>query len=178
MPTKGGVVWFTGLSGAGKSTLATAISRALSPRRPVELLDGDDMRTFLTAGLGFSRVDRDTNVHRIAYVARLLANHGVLVLVSAISPYAETRAAVRALSERAGHDFVEIYVNAPLETVVDRDVKGLYKKALAGEIASFTGVSDPYEPPVAPALEVRTDRDAQDVCEHRILEVMRARGLV
>jgi len=103
----GGIVWLTGLSGAGKSTLSTALFARLSGRRPVELLDGDDVRTFLSAGLGFSRADRDTNVHRIAYVGRLLARHGVLVLVAAISPYAATRAQLRARSEAAGHPFVE-----------------------------------------------------------------------
>src|SRR5687767_10034765 len=155
---KGGIVWLTGLSGAGKSTLATAVSKRLAAQRPVELLDGDEMREFLTAGLAFTRADRDTNVQRIAYVARLLAKHGVLVFVAAISPYAETRADVKRRSEQAGQAFLEIFVNAPLATVAERDVKGLYKKAMAGEIANFTGVSDPYEPPPAPALEVRTDQ--------------------
>src|ERR1041384_1106681 len=112
----GGVVWLTGLSGAGKSTLATAVAARLAALRPLESLDGDDVRTFLSAGLGFSRADRDVNVHRIAYVARLLAKHGVLVLVAAISPYAATRAAVRGLSEAAGPPFVEVFVHAPLET--------------------------------------------------------------
>jgi adenylylsulfate kinase len=174
----GGIVWMTGLSGAGKSTLATALTaRLASRRRPVELLDGDDVRTFLSAGLGFSQKDRDTNVHRIAYVARLLAKHGVLVLVSAISPYAETRARVRELSTAAGHAFVEVFVNAPLATVIERDVKGLYKRAQAGEIPGFTGISDPYEAPSAPDVEVRTDRDSQDACEAQILEALAARGL-
>ncbi len=174
----GGVVWLTGLSGAGKSTLATALAARLAPARPVELLDGDDIRTFLSAGLGFSRADRDTNVHRIAYVARLLANHGVLVFVAAISPYAETRARLRELSSAAGHPFVEVYVHAPLETVIERDVKGLYQRARAGEIASFTGISDPYEPPAAPEVEVRTDRASRADCEAKILEALADRGLI
>lgn len=178
MTARGGVVWFTGLSGAGKSTLATAVSLRLAARRPVELLDGDDVRTFISAGLGFSRADRDTNVHRIAYLARLLAKHGVLVFVAAISPYADTRDAIRALSEAAGHAFVDVFVNAPLDAVVARDVKGLYKRAFAGELASFTGVSDPYEPPLAPAIEVRTDRDSQAECEDHILAALATRGLV
>ena len=176
--TAGGIVWLTGLSGAGKSTLATALSARLAARRPVELLDGDDVRTFLSAGLGFSRADRDTNVHRIAYVARLLANHGVLVFVSAISPYADTRARLRELSAAAGHPFVEVFVHAPLETVMERDVKGLYKRARAGEIPSFTGISDPYEPPPAPDVEVRTDRETQADCEARILQALVERGLI
>jgi adenylylsulfate kinase len=174
----GGIVWMTGLSGAGKSTLSTALAARLAAVRPVELLDGDDVRTFLSAGLGFSRPDRDTNVHRIAYVARLLAKHGVLVFVAAISPYAETRAQLRELSRTAGHPFLEVFVHAPLETVIERDVKGLYRRAQAGEIASFTGISDPYEPPAEPDVEVRTDRDDRASCEARILQALTDRGLV
>ncbi|HEY0986756.1 MAG TPA: adenylyl-sulfate kinase [Kofleriaceae bacterium] len=174
----GGIVWFTGLSGAGKTTLATAIATRLTPARRVELLDGDDVRTFLSAGLTFSRADRDTNVHRIAYVARLLARHSVLVFVAAISPYADTRAQLRARSAAAGHAFIEVFVHAPLETVISRDVKGLYRRAQAGEIASFTGITDPYEPPAAPDVEVRTDRETQPACEARILAVLAAHGLI
>ena len=174
----GGIVWLTGLSGAGKSTLATALAARLASSRPVELLDGDDVRTFLSAGLGFSRADRDTNVQRIAYVGRLLAKHGVVVLVAAISPYAETPARLRELSRAAGHPFIEVFVNAPLETVVERDVKGLYRRALAGEIAGFTGVSDPYEPPTAPDVEVRTDREDRATCEARIIQALIERGLL
>jgi adenylylsulfate kinase len=175
---RGGVVWLTGLSGAGKSTLATAVSQRLAQQRPVELLDGDEMRELLTAGLTFSRADRDTNVQRIAYVARLLAKHGVLVFVSAISPYAATREDVKQKSLAAGHAFLEIYVNAPLATVTERDVKGLYKRALAGEIPNFTGVSDPYEPPVRPAIEVRTDQASQASCEQQIVDAIIAAGLL
>lgn len=171
---QGGIAWFTGLSGAGKSTLATAVSHRMAKLRRVELLDGDELRLYVSAGLGFTRADRDTNVHRIAYVARLLAKHGVLVFVAAISPYADTRAELRRLSAAAGHPFVEIFVNAKLETVVERDVKGLYKRALAGEIPHFTGVSDPYEPPAQPDLEVRTDRDSQTACEDAIVEKLTA----
>jgi adenylylsulfate kinase len=174
----GGVVWMTGLSGAGKSTLAVALAGRLAPLRAVELLDGDEVRTFLSAGLGFSRADRDTNVHRIAYVARLLAKHGALVLVAAISPYAETRRRLRALSEAAGHPFLEVFVHAPLDVVISRDVKGLYKKALSGELPAFTGVSDPYEAPSAPDVEVRTDLMDRSACEGEILRAMAERGLV
>lgn len=174
----GGIVWLTGLSGAGKSTLATALAARLAASRPVELLDGDDVRTFLSAGLGFSRADRDTNVQRIAYVARLLAKHGVLVFVAAISPYAETRARLRELSRAAGHPFLEVFVHAPLETVIERDVKGLYRRAQAGEIASFTGISDPYEPPVEPDVEVRTDREDRAACEARILQALADHKLI
>ena len=173
----GAIVWLTGLSGAGKSTLATAVSTELAARRPVELLDGDEMREYLTKGLGFSRADRDTNVNRIAYLARLLAKHGVLVFVAAIAPYRETRAALSALSAAAGHPFLEVFVNAPLATVEERDVKGLYAKARAGEIGSFTGVSDPYEAPEAPAVEVRTDRESQAESAQKIIDALAARGL-
>ena len=173
--TRGAVVWFTGLSGAGKSTLATAVA-ARMPRR-VEVLDGDEIRTFLSAGLGYSRDDRNTNVHRIGYVARLLAKHGVLVFVAAISPYADTRADLRRRSEAAGHPFIEVYVNAPLETVMARDVKGLYQRAQAGELASFTGISDPYEPPTAPTVEVRTAHLSQAECELQIVAALTAAGL-
>ncbi len=174
---QGGIVWLTGLSGAGKSTLATALSARLARVRPVELLDGDDVRTFLSAGLGFSRADRDTNVQRIAFVGRLLARHGVLVFVAAISPYAETRAGLKAISAAAGHPFVEVFVHAPLATVIARDVKGLYERARTGEIPSFTGISDPYEAPTAPDVEVRTDRDDRPTCEAQILDALRARQL-
>jgi len=174
----GGVVWLTGLSGAGKSTLASALRTRLSPLRPIELLDGDEVRTFLSSGLGFSRADRDTNVHRIGYVARLLARHGVLVLVAAISPYAAARARLRLLSEAAGHPFLEIFVDAPLDVVIARDVKGLYKRALSGELPSFTGISDPYEAPTAPDVEVRTDRHDLPTCEAELLRAIASRGLL
>ena len=175
--SRGGIVWLTGLSGAGKSTLASAVGAAVAERRPVEVLDGDEIRLYLSQGLGYSRADRDVNVHRIAYVARLLANHGVLVFVAAISPYRDTRAALAKLSADAGHDFVEVFVNAPLATVESRDVKGLYAKARAGEIASFTGVSDPYEPPESPAVEVFTDRESQAESAQKIVAALAARGL-
>lgn len=174
----GGIVWMTGLSGAGKSTLATSLSNRLAPARPVQLLDGDEVRAFLSAGLGFSRADRDTNVQRIAYVARLLAHHGVLVFVAAISPYAATRASLRAQSRAAGHPFLEIFVDAPLDVVIARDVKGLYRRALSGELPSFTGISDPYEPPFAPDLVVRTDRDDLATCESQLLRLLDERDLL
>jgi adenylylsulfate kinase len=175
--SKGGIVWLTGLSGAGKSTLANAVGRELATRRTVEILDGDEIRLYLSQGLGYSRADRDTNVHRIAYVARLLAKHGVLVFVAAISPYRETRAALAKLSRDAGHELVEVFVNAPLATVESRDVKGLYAKARAGEIASFTGVSDPYEPPESPAVEVNTDRETHDESAQKIIAALVTRDL-
>jgi adenylylsulfate kinase len=152
---EGRVVWFTGLSGAGKSTLASALYAELLARgEAAELLDGDAVRENLSKGLGFSKADRDTNVRRIAFVAGLLARHGVTVLVSAISPYADTRREVLADLPNA----LEVFVDAPLEVVTERDVKGLYLKATRGEIAHFTGVSDPYEAPTAPDLHLRTDQ--------------------
>ena len=175
---KGGIVWLTGLSGAGKSTLATALAARLGPQRPVELLDGDEVRTFLSAGLTFSRADRDTNVRRIGYVARLLGKHGVLVFVSAISPYTATRAEVRHAAQTAGLAFVEVYVNAPLTTVAARDVKGLYARAQAGEIPAFTGVSDPYKAPESPEVEVNTDRESQPESEAKIVAALARAGLL
>ena len=173
---KGGIVWLTGLSGSGKSTLANEVARQLTRTR-VEVLDGDEIREFVSAGLGFTREDRDTNVHRMAYIARLLAKHGVLVFVAAIAPYAETRTELAQLSAEAGHAFLEIYVNAPLETVAERDVKGLYKRALAGELDHFTGVSDPYEPPPAPHLEIRTDQESLEASATRLIELLVRHGL-
>jgi adenylyl-sulfate kinase len=153
-------VWLTGLSGAGKSTIAERLSSSLSARSAaVEVLDGDEVRTHLSAGLSYSREDRDTNVGRIAFVAKLLTKHGVIVIAAAISPYAAARRAAR---EAIG-DFVEVYVRCPLEELARRDVKGLYARALRGEIAQFTGVSDPYEEPEAP--EVIVDSREQTVDE-------------
>ena len=155
---KGFVVWLTGLSGAGKSTIADALAPELrAAGKKVELLDGDVVRTHLSKGLGFSREDRDTNIARIAFVAHLLARNGVVVLVSAISPYKETREAAR----KTIGDFVEVHVAPPLEECIRRDTKGLYKKALAGEIPQFTGISDPYEAPESP--EVSIDTSALDL---------------
>jgi adenylyl-sulfate kinase len=175
---RGGIVWLPGLSGAGKSTLASALAARLAQVRAIELIDGDHIRTFLSRGLGFTREERDTNVQRIAYVARLLAKHGVLAIVSAIAPYVATREALKRLSEEAGHPFVEVYVNAPLETVIERDPKGLYRRAQAGELASFTGISDPYEPPATPVLEVRTDRETPVESAAKVVRVLARLGLV
>lgn len=155
----GAVLWLTGLSGAGKSTLADAlVPRLRAAGKKVELLDGDVVRTNLSVGLGFSRGDRDRNVARIAFVAHLLARNGVVVVVAAISPFRGARDEARKL---IGTQFVEVHVAPPLETCIERDVKGLYKKALAGEIAQFTGVSDPYEAPLSP--EVKLDTSAMSV---------------
>jgi adenylylsulfate kinase len=153
----GVVIWFTGLSGAGKSTIAELVGRELEASgAAVEYLDGDVVRTHLSKGLGFSKEDRDTNIERIGWVASRLARHGATVLVSAISPYAEARATARTLVEEFA-PFVEVHVATSVEECARRDVKGLYEKAFNGEIAEFTGVSDPYEEPVSPELRVDTE---------------------
>jgi adenylylsulfate kinase len=169
----GFVVWFTGLSGAGKSTLAEALApRIREAGRGVEILDGDVVRTNLSKGLGFSREDRDANIARIAFVAHLLARNGVAVLVAAISPFREARQAAR----RTIGEFVEVHVAPPLEECVRRDVKGLYKKALAGEIPQFTGVSDPYEAPLDPEVSLDTSLVSVDAGVDRIVRALREKG--
>jgi sulfate adenylyltransferase len=174
----GFVLWFTGLSGAGKSTLSKALEPILARERPVEILDGDEVRTYLSKGLGFSREDRDTNIRRIGYVARLLARNGSAVVTAAISPYASTRDEVRSLAEQDGVPFVEVFASASIEALAARDVKGLYRKALAGELANFTGVSDPYEPPPSPDVVIRSDSEPVEESLARILGHLRDRGLV
>src|SRR6266511_2895447 len=177
-PSGGFILWFTGLSGAGKSTLAQAVRERLSGERSVEILDGDEVRTYLSKGLGFSKEDRDTNIRRIGYVARLLARNGVAVITAAISPYAATRDEVRRLAEEEGIPFVEAYASADLDALVARDVKGLYKKALAGEVQLFTGVSDPYEPPLTPEVVVQTDRESVAESLGRVLGALEESGLL
>ncbi len=164
---RGFTLWFTGLSGAGKTTIAEIVERELRGRLgTVEVLDGDIVRTNLSKGLGFSREDRDTNVLRIGFVANLLTRNGVAVIVSAISPYKEARDQVR---REIGEDFIEIFVDAPLEVCAERDVKGLYKKAFSGEISAFTGVSDPYEPPAAPELHIKTNEEEPQESARRVI---------
>jgi len=173
MEHTGFTVWFTGLSGAGKSTIANALAKELRARgMKVEVLDGDVIRTNLSKGLGFSKEDRDTNVLRVGWVAEVLSRNGVAVLCALISPYRETRNKVR---ERV-QNFVEVYVNAPLEEVIRRDVKGLYKKALAGEIKNFTGVSDPYEPPENPEVVCNTAEETLEESVQKVLDYLERRG--
>nr|ASV46855.1 adenylyl-sulfate kinase [uncultured bacterium] len=174
----GFILWLTGMSGAGKSTLSRALRERLASVRAVEVLDGDEVRTWLSRGLGFSREDRDENVRRIGQVARLLGRHGVGVLVAAISPYRGSREEVRRMAAQEGIPFVEVYIQASLDALIARDVKGLYKKALAGEIPHFTGVSDPYEPPEAPEVTVRSDAEPVEAGVERTLEALRSRGLL
>jgi adenylylsulfate kinase len=172
---RGFTVWFTGLSGAGKSTLAEMLDEELRRRGlKVEMLDGDVVRTNLSKGLGFSKEDRDTNILRIGFVAQLLTRNGVATIVSAISPYREARNKCR---EMIG-DFVEVFVSAPLDVCIDRDVKGLYKQAIAGELPSFTGVSDPYEPPDNPELVLETDVMSKEECLQLILDKLQERSYI
>jgi adenylyl-sulfate kinase len=163
---KGFCIWFTGLSGAGKSTLSRALSEILRGRgRNVEILDGDEVRENLSKGLGFSREDRDTNIRRIGYVCHLLSRNGVVSISAAISPYRSIRDENR---KRIGN-FVEVFVKCPLDVLIERDVKGLYKKALAGEIKNFTGVSDPYEDPLHPEIVVETDKEDVEESVRKII---------
>ena len=172
---RGFTLWFTGLSGAGKSTLANAVIGKLQAHgKLVEILDGDEVRTNLSKGLGFSKEDRDTNIRRIGYVAHLLSRNGAVAITAAISPYRAIRDEVR---QRIG-DFVEVYVRCPLETLVARDVKGLYKKALAGEIKEFTGVSDPYEEPLNPEIVVDSSRETVDESVNIILTRLHELGFL
>src|SRR5688500_12855180 len=172
---KGFTLWFTGMSGAGKSTISEHVhARLKEAGAKVELLDGDVVRTHLSKGLGFSKEDRDTNIRRIGFVCELLTRNGVIAIVAAISPYREAREEVRA---RIG-SFVEVYVTAPIEVLAERDVKGLYKKALAGEIASFTGVSDPYESPVNPEITVDSSSESVDQSVERVWNKLREMRLI
>jgi adenylylsulfate kinase len=174
----GATVWLTGLPSAGKTTLARALAdRLRMTGRRVEVLDGDELRRHLTADLGFSRTDRDANVRRIAYVARLLANHGVLVLVPVIAPYADTRAAVRTLHEESGTPYVEVHVATPVEICEQRDVKGLYARARAGALTGLTGVDDPYEPPPVPDLRLDTAGRSIEETVSAVHDLLLRRGL-
>jgi adenylylsulfate kinase len=170
---RGVTVWFTGLSGAGKTTIRMAVEQELRSRSmKVEVLDGDIVRQNLTKGLGFSKADRDENIRRIGFVSHLLSRNGVVVLVSAISPYREIRDEVR---QRIG-DFVEVFVNAPLAVCEERDVKGLYQKARAGEIKQFTGIDDPYEAPLNPEVECRTDQETLEESTAKVLKFLEIKG--
>ncbi|MDQ3670775.1 MAG: adenylyl-sulfate kinase [Actinomycetota bacterium] len=174
----GFTLWFTGLSGSGKSTIANIVGPALEARgRLVEYLDGDVVRTHLSKGLGFSKEDRDTNIERIGWVASRLTRHGAAVLVSAISPYEATRRTARGMVEEFG-PFIEVFVEASVEACAERDVKGLYAKAFSGEIAEFTGVSDPYESPVDPELVLRTEDESPEESAQRVVAKLEAIGLV
>jgi len=171
----GFTLWFTGLSGSGKSTLAEQVEDELRDRGLfVELLDGDEIRTNLSKGLGFSKEDRDTNIRRIGFVAKLLARNGCVSITAAISPYRNIRDEMRAQIE----NFVEIYCECSLDELERRDVKGLYKKARAGLIKNFTGIDDPYEAPVSPEVTVNTETENEDESLGKILKYLETRGLI
>lgn len=174
MDTPGCCLWFTGLSGAGKSTIANLVVEELRRRgHNVELLDGDEVREHLSKGLGFSKEDRDTNIRRIAFVANLLTRNGVATICCPISPYKETRDEARELIG----SFVEVYVHATVEEIAaNRDPKGLYKKALAGEITGFTGVDDPYEVPERPELVVDTEAETPEESLRHVLASLKDLG--
>ncbi|MBA3431621.1 MAG: adenylyl-sulfate kinase [Actinobacteria bacterium] len=164
---RGCVVWFTGLSGSGKTTIAQVVeNELLAAGVPTEILDGDVVRENLSKGLGFSKEDRDTNVRRIAFVAHLLQRNGTFVITAAISPYRRIRHEARQMAK----DFVEVYAEAPLEVCEERDVKGLYAKARAGEIKGFTGVDDPYEAPEAPEVTCYTEKETVEESAKKVID--------
>lgn len=176
---KGFTLWLTGLSGAGKTTIAAFLASELGARGVnVEVLDGDEVRTNLSKGLGFSKQDRDTNIRRIGYVCRLLSRNGVGAISAAISPYRGVRDEVRRAIENDGAEFIEVFVKCPIEVLAERDVKGLYKQALSGEIKEFTGVSDPYEEPLSPAIVVQTHLESVEASVRIITRELEQRGLI
>lgn len=172
---KGFTLWFTGMSGAGKSTISRMLEEQLrTAGATVEVLDGDVVRTHLSKGLGFSKEDRDENIRRIGFVCELLSRNGVIAIAAAISPYRAVREELRG---RIPH-FVEIYVECPVEVLAERDVKGLYRKALAGEITQFTGISDPYEPPLNPEVTIHSSQETPPESVARIWATLERLGLV
>jgi adenylyl-sulfate kinase len=172
---KGFTLWFTGLPCSGKTTLAKGVEEVLLERgHNVEVLDGDEVRQNLTKGLGFSKEDRDTNIRRIGYVAKLLTRNNVITIVAAVSPYQETRDEVREMIGR----FCEVFVDAPLEELIKRDVKGMYKQALAGEIKNFTGIDDPYEPPEKPEVHILTAEESPEVSTNKIIKTLEILGRI
>jgi adenylylsulfate kinase len=174
----GFTLWFTGLSGSGKTTIAHIVGPAIEERGPiVEYLDGDTVRNRLSKGLGFSREDRDANIERIGWVASRLTRQGAAVIASAISPYAEARAQARGMVEEYG-PFVEVFVDVSVEEAARRDTKGLYEKAMKGEIQNFTGVNDPYEPPEGPDVRVDTDTESAPESARRIIAFLEQKNLI
>jgi len=172
---KGFTLWFTGLPCSGKSTLAEIIAPELARRgRTVDILDGDVVRTNLTKGLGFSKEDRDENIRRIGFVCGLITKHGGIAISAAISPYRSVRDEVRSKIE----NFVEVFVDTPLELCIQRDVKGMYKKAIAGEMKNFTGISDPYEAPLNPEIVIQTQKESEQESAVRILGSLERMGLI
>jgi adenylylsulfate kinase len=177
--SRGATVWLTGLSGAGKTTIADAVAGQLrAAGREVEVLDGDELRRGLSAGLGFSREDRDTHVRRVGFVAELLARHGVVALVPVIAPYAATRDEVRAQHDAHGTGYLEVHVATPLAECRRRDVKGLYARAAVGELTGMTGVDDPYEAPDKPDLRLDTTDTDIPTATRRLMDLLTDRGMV
>ncbi|MET7687232.1 adenylyl-sulfate kinase [Streptomyces sp. NPDC005483] len=176
---QGATVWLTGLPSAGKTTIARLLADRLKAEgRRVEVLDGDEIRRFLSAGLGFSRADRTTNVQRIGLVSEVLARNGVLSLVPVIAPYADSREAVRKRHDASGTPYVEVHVATPVEVCGERDVKGLYARQAAGRLTGLTGVDDPYEPPTDPSLVLRTQDQTPQESADTVYAVLAERGLV
>lgn len=174
----GATIWLTGLPSAGKTTIALALAERLAAQgRRVEVLDGDEIREFLSAGLGFSREDRHTNVQRIGFVAELLASNGVTVLVPVIAPYADSRDAVRKRHAAEGTSYVEVHVATPLDVCSERDVKGLYARQAAGQISGLTGVDDPYEVPVSPDLRIESQHQTVQESAAALHALLTERGL-
>lgn len=176
MNNKGFTIWFTGLSASGKTTLSKRIRELLIERgfENIELLDGDVVRTHLSKGLGFSKEDRDTNIRRIGWVCQLLTKHGIPNIAAAISPYRSVRDEVRKMVG----NFVEVYLQCPLEILINRDSKGLYKKAIAGEIKNFTGISDPYEEPLHPEVLLETGKESVDICAQQVIDKLEHLGYI
>lgn len=175
MKEQGFILWFTGLSGSGKTTISQAIEPLLKARGcKVEILDGDIVRTHLSKGLGFSKEDRDINIRRIGFVAHLLSRNGVVAIVAAISPYREIREEIRQMEP----NFVEVYVEAPLEVCEVRDIKGLYAKARAGEIKGFTGIDDPYEPPLNPEILCNTSKETIEESATHVITKLEQLGYI
>ena len=176
--SRGATVWLTGLSEAGKTTIAVAVAERLrAAGRDVEVLDGDELRRGLSAGLGFSRDDRDAHVRRVGFVAELLARHGVVALVPVIAPYASTRDEVRAHHDAHGTGYLEVHVATPLVECVRRDVKGLYARAAAGELTAMTGVDDPYEEPDKPDLRLHTTGTDIATAVQHVIDLLTNRGI-
>lgn len=176
---KGATLWFTGLSGSGKSTVAVALEKALFARGHLAYrLDGDNIRLGINKNLGFSSADRAENIRRVGEVSKLMADAGIIVLNSFISPYLLDRQSVRALHQAANIDFIEVFVDCSLAEAEKRDPKGLYKKARAGEIKQFTGIDDPYEAPIHAEIHLRTDSQSLDDEVHIILTALEARGII
>ena len=173
---RGFTIWFTGLSGSGKSTLSRLVEAELRKKgfTKIEILDGDIVRTHLSKGLGFTREDRDTNIKRIGFVCKLLSRNGVIAIAAAISPYREVRDFIR----KDIVDFVEVFCHCPLSLCIERDVKGLYKKAIAGEIKNYTGLDDPYEPPLNPEVVLETDKETPEESVSKIMHKLEMLGYI